>query len=63
MPALSRSFQSVSLKVFSRASVVGVLSAGLEVGCRHSDFIDAQTGAGADPVLWEAGKNQQAGKK
>jgi len=63
MPSIVEVVPERVVEGFQQSSVVGVLSAGLEVGCRHSDFIDAQTGAGADPVLWEAGKNQQAGKK
>ena len=51
MPACWRSFQSVSLKVFEQVAGLRVRRRGNKVGNRQPDFLHAESGAGANPVL------------
>ena len=56
MPAFCRSFCNVVLKVIARFLVPESVVICLEIGCGKADFLDAQSGAGTNPVLGREAK-------
>ena len=51
MPAACRSFHRVVLKVVGQPLGVGIVGGGLEVGHGEANLLDAEAGAGANPIL------------
>ena len=60
MPALSRSFQRVSLKTLSRSGFLASGVEGAKVGNCETHFLHAQARAGSDPVLGRAGNHTKS---
>ena len=63
MPADCRSFHRVTLKVGGQTLGARVSSDQLEVGHGETDLLDAESGAGANPVLGRDLRNRKEGEQ